>query len=187
MIIPVIIGITTLIILMRRRAKAFIPSNNIDRLIKANSEVYGIDPFLIKALIKTESDFNTKAISAVGARGLMQLMINTARIYDPYIMPDQLYDPEKNISIGSKFLKDLIDRYGNVQDALAHYNLGKVDKWTEAGKTRIINKYAELLKRDPNNKSYQYYYNQAYNAKVGDYVNYAYVNKIIGYYNTYMA
>lgn len=187
MIIPVTIGVLALLLFVKGRSKAFISTNDIDRIIKANADINGLDPFLIKALIKTESDFNIKAVSPVGARGLMQLMLNTARIYDPYLTSSDLFDPSKNVAIGTKFLRNLIDRYGNVQDALAHYNLGKVDRWTEAGKARIISKYSELLKKDPNNKTYQYYYKQALNAIPGDYVNYSYVNKIMGYYDTYTA
>lgn len=190
MFIPLGIGLL-IILLMSKPSKAFIPKTSIDQYINSYSSVYGINPFLVKAVIKTESDFNPKAISYVGARGLMQLMLPTARIYDPYVSANELYDPKKNISIGAKFLRDLIKRYGNVEDALAHYNLGKVDRWSYAGKQRIIKKYGDLLKvtspTSPNYKKYKRYYDNAFYAKVGDYVNYGYVNKVMKYYNIYRA
>lgn len=190
MFIPLSIGLIILLVFVRP-TKAFIPKTSIDEYIKSHSSVYGIDPFLVKAVIKVESDFNTKAISYVGARGLMQLMLDTARIYDPYVSTKNLYDPKKNISIGSKFLRDLIKRYGSIEDALAHYNLGKVDRWSYAGKQRIIKKYGDLLKvtsvSDPNYKKYKRYYDNALFARVGDYVNYNYVNKVMKYYKIYRA
>lgn len=190
MLIPLSIGLL-IILIMSKPTKAFSVKTPVDQQIMAYSSVYGISPFLVKAVIKTESDFDPNATSYVGARGLMQLMLATARIYKPYVTAHELYNPQVNISIGAKFLRDLIDRYGSIEDALAHYNLGKVDRWTYVGRQRIIKKYGDLLSvtspTNPKYRTYKRYYDNALNAKVGDYVNYGYVNKVMKYYRIYQA
>ncbi|MCX7842769.1 MAG: lytic transglycosylase domain-containing protein [Clostridia bacterium] len=101
------------------------------------SEKYNIDPFLVFAIIKAESNFNSKATSKRNARGLMQITDRTGRwgaeklgIGD--FMAEDLYDPETNISIGCWYLAHLMKQFdGDVDLVIAAYNggSGKVSEW----------------------------------------------------------
>ncbi|GAV23563.1 lytic transglycosylase domain-containing protein [Carboxydothermus pertinax] len=98
----------------------------------------GVDPLLVAAVVKAESNFNPKAVSAKGALGLMQIMPKTAfwlakEINEPFSRSEELFNPEKNLILGSYYLKYLIDRYDNLELALGAYNAGiaNVDIWRE--------------------------------------------------------
>ncbi|MFS7384602.1 lytic transglycosylase domain-containing protein [Rahnella inusitata] len=95
-------------------------------IIKKYAEKYNISEVLVKALIQQESSFNPRAVSKVGAKGLMQLMpVHTDKQgIDPF-------DPEQNIKTGMGFLSHLLNKYGDLRLALAAYNAGEkaVDKY----------------------------------------------------------
>lgn len=109
----------------------FRPSKNnsaFDSIIHSASKKHGVDPKLIKAVIQTESAFNTQAVSPVGAQGLMQLMPATARRFNV----SNSFNAEQNINAGAHYLSWLLKRFnGDVRLALAGYNAGEgnVDKY----------------------------------------------------------
>lgn len=92
-----------------------------DEIIRAAGEKYGLDAALIKAVIQAESNFNPKAVSSKGARGLMQIMPENNRALNI----SNAFDPSQNIMGGSYYLKKLLVRYKNrLTLALAAYNAG---------------------------------------------------------------
>ena len=80
----------------------------------------GLDPFLVDAVIRTESAYRVNAISRAGAVGLMQLMPGTARRYGVH----NRFDPVQNVYGGTRYLADLLREFG-VVEALAAYNAGE--------------------------------------------------------------
>ena len=87
------------------------------------ANAYSLSPELVKAIVKVESNFNHKAVSPKGAKGLMQLMPATAKRFGV----EDIFDPEENITGGVKFLKYLFDEFGeeNLDLVLAGYNAGE--------------------------------------------------------------
>ncbi|MBI2072965.1 MAG: transglycosylase SLT domain-containing protein [Gemmatimonadetes bacterium] len=85
----------------------------------------GLDPDLAFRLVKVESYFNPRATSSAQAIGLAQVQLRTARFYQPGITLKRLYDPATNLTIGFRYLHDLIDTYqGDLRLALLAYNRG---------------------------------------------------------------
>lgn len=95
-------------------------TEDMDRIFEEAAARHNVPERLLKAVAKAESDFNPNAVSHAGAVGVMQLMPGTARnlgVSDPY-------DPRQNIMGGAKYLKENLDRFGDVSLALAAYNAG---------------------------------------------------------------
>lgn len=103
------------------RSSAEPVGDRFSNLIRRASKRYGVEEHLIKAVIHAESDFCPTAVSRAGAQGLMQLMPATSSgmgVTNPF-------DPEQNIMAGTRFLKNMLSRYGgDVDKALAAYNWG---------------------------------------------------------------
>jgi soluble lytic murein transglycosylase-like protein len=92
-----------------------------DPIIADVSARYGVEGSLVKAVIKAESAFQPTAVSPKGARGLMQLMPQTALMHRVH----NIHEPRQNIEGGVRHLRMLLDRYRNVPLALAAYNAGE--------------------------------------------------------------
>ena len=92
-----------------------------DGMIKEAAQKHGVDEALVRAVIRQESAFNPKATSGCGAKGMMQLMDPTAQD----LGVKNSYDPHENIMGGTKYLRQLLDRFnGNTTKAIAGYNAG---------------------------------------------------------------
>jgi Rod binding domain-containing protein len=90
------------------------------RSIDKAAQETGLDSALIRSVIQTESNGDPNAVSPTGAKGLMQLVDSTAQelcVRDPF-------DPDENIRAGSRYLKQMLDRFGDLKLALAAYNAG---------------------------------------------------------------
>jgi soluble lytic murein transglycosylase-like protein len=129
-----------------------IPADLAER-IEDIARAEGIDPDLAFGLVRVESEFNRRAVSPVGARGLTQLMPSTARYFRVNgSSRHDLFDRDTNLRIGFRYLKTLIDKYdGNVRLALLAYNRGpeRVDDLLRRG-LDPNNGYVEaVMKRKP--------------------------------------
>lgn len=122
-------------------------------LIVKYSTQAGLDPFLVAALIRQESEFNPKALSVSKAVGLMQVMPAVGRELARKVpvrgfRASQLTSPETNIRLGTYYFRRLLDSCdGKVEDALAAYNAGRsrVTLWRGWGPFENINEFAETI------------------------------------------
>lgn len=96
--------------------------NDIEGMIEQVAEKVSLAPELIRSVVATESNFQPDAVSSAGAQGLMQLMPGTAE----ELGVTDSFDPQQNLLAGSRYLKQLIDKYaGDIDSALAAYNWGQ--------------------------------------------------------------
>ena len=140
---------------LSNRLHPIISERELEPMIRRFSHQHQLHPALIRAVIKAESDFDPLAVSRAGAVGLMQLMPQTAVRMDVR----DLYDPEDNIGGGTKYLRQLLDRFrGNLPLALAAYNAGEhvVDRYrtlppideTRQYVRKVLRYYRTFLTRD---------------------------------------
>ena len=116
------------------------PTDYEEYVIKYSKE-FDVDPVLVFSVIKVESNFQPRATSNVGARGLMQLMEDAYdwvkfRLDDDSESFEDMYDPETNIKYGTYYLSFLMERYDDSIDLTAaayHCGMGQVDSWLEDG------------------------------------------------------
>lgn len=109
-----------------RVAQLFMPAQadilRYSSIIDAASKTHGVDGALVHAVITAESGYNAAAVSRAGARGLMQLMPETAARYGVR----DIHDPRENINGGVRYLRDLMTMFnGNIELAVAAYNAGE--------------------------------------------------------------
>lgn len=118
----------------------------IDKAVKKAAKKYRVDERFIKAVIKQESSFDPYSKSSAGAMGLMQLMPATAKslgVNDPYNI-------DQNVDGGTKYLKDMLDSYGNCKElALAAYNAGP-----NAVRRRNVSSVSDIYKMPRETRGY---------------------------------
>jgi len=120
--------------------------------VEKYAKEYNVQKELIYAMIKAESNFKHNAVSSKEAMGLMQILESTAyevaEELEKQITKEEILNPEINICLGTKYISNLIKKYGNIEIAVASYNagIGNVDTWIEKG---IIQKNATDLENIP--------------------------------------
>jgi soluble lytic murein transglycosylase len=121
--------------------------------IKAESAKNNLDPYLVASLIRQESEFNPSAISYANAYGLMQLLPSVGRALArqegmAHFQTFQLLDPEINIKLGTRYLRQMLDKFNGVPEyALAAYNAGdnRVTDWESAGPYEGMDEFVESI------------------------------------------
>jgi soluble lytic murein transglycosylase len=121
--------------------------------IKAESAKNNLDPYLVAALVRQESEFNPSAISRANACGLMQLLPAVGKSMArqegmEHFQTFQLFDPATNIRLGTRYLRRTLDKFGGVTEyALAAYDAGddRVREWQDAGPYQGIDEFVESI------------------------------------------
>jgi soluble lytic murein transglycosylase len=121
--------------------------------IKAESAKNNLDPYMVASLIRQESEFDSRVISHANAYGLMQLLPSVGKQLAreegiSHFETFQLLDPAMNIRLGTRYLRQMLDKFGGVQEyALAAYNAGdsRVVDWQSAGPYSGIDEFVESI------------------------------------------
>jgi len=122
-------------------------------IIKRESAKNNLDPYLVASLIRQESEFNPSVVSYANAYGLMQLLPSTGKAMAKeegiaHFETFQLLDPEMNIRLGTRYLREMLNKLGGVPEyALAAYNAGdyRVEDWQAAGPYSGIDDFVESI------------------------------------------
>ncbi len=124
---------------------------NLNEVVNSASDRYRLDPDLVNSVIKAESGFNVRAVSPKGARGLMQLMPETAS----QLGVPNAFDPQANVEGGTRYLRELLERYNfDLVKALAAYNAGprRVEQYGGVPPYYETRAYVARIVRDFNKK-----------------------------------
>jgi soluble lytic murein transglycosylase len=121
--------------------------------LRRDSLANHLDPYLVAALIRQESEFNPQAVSPANAMGLMQLLPSVGKrlaraMKIARFSSDQLLTPETNLRLGTRYFKQMVDYYGGqVEYALAAYNAGtdRVDDWRKSGNFKSMDEFVESI------------------------------------------
>jgi soluble lytic murein transglycosylase-like protein len=127
------------------------PAKSTDQIVREASQSQGVDSDFLHCVIRQESAGNAKAVSSAGARGLMQLMPDTAQ----KLGVTDSFSPEQNVRGGARYLRELLERYhGDAVKALAAYNAGPgaVDRYRGVPPYRETQLYVQRIVSDYNKK-----------------------------------
>jgi soluble lytic murein transglycosylase len=120
--------------------------------LKKFSSQNALDPYLVASLIRQESEFNPGAVSRANALGLMQLLPKVGSAVAKqeklrHFSSDQLFTPEVNLQLGTRYFREMVDKFGAFEYALAAYNAGtnRVDDWLGQGKYRDPQEFVESI------------------------------------------
>ncbi|MGE5620277.1 MAG: lytic transglycosylase domain-containing protein [Sphingomonadaceae bacterium] len=124
-------------------AEAQARAANFEEMIRRAAQREGVDAHLVKAVVEAESGFDPLAVSSAGAKGLMQLMDETARS----LGVRDSFDPAANLAGGAKYLRAMLDKFGSVPLALAAYNAGPgaVEKYNGVPPYKETRNYVERV------------------------------------------
>ena len=121
-----------------------VPPAALDQVVQESAERHHVDPALVRAVISTESNWKTTAVSSKGALGLMQLIPGTAQ----RLGVGNAFDPAQNVDAGTRYLGMMLERYnGDVNKALAAYNAGPgaVDRFGGVPNYRETRNYVQKV------------------------------------------
>jgi soluble lytic murein transglycosylase len=120
--------------------------------LKKFSTQNALDPYLVASLIRQESEFNPGAVSRANAVGLMQLLPKVGSGVAKqeklrHFSATQLFTPEVNLQLGTRYFREMVDKFGSFEYALAAYNAGsnRVDDWLGQGKYRDPQEFVESI------------------------------------------
>lgn len=156
-------------------ARDYFYPNKYSNYISEYSKEFNVDPLLVKAIIKAESSYNKDAKSSVGAKGLMQITDSTGAIIARQLgiknfTPEMLYDPQINIEFGTFYISELLNQFGNKDNAIAAYNAGcgNVSSWLGNSEYstdgKVLNKipFLETASYVKNVNKYEHMYGKLY-------------------------